>query len=48
MEHEKIVGLDLGDKFSYACVLDTETGEVLQEKRISTRVSYLETFFAVT
>jgi len=46
MEHEKIVGLDLGDKFSYLCVLDGETGEVLQEKRIATRTSCLETFFA--
>jgi transposase len=46
MEHEKIVGLDLGDKFSYACVLDLKTGEVLQEKRIATRASCLETFFA--
>lgn len=46
MKHEKIVGLDLGDKFSYACVLDADTGEVIKEKRIATRVSCLETFFA--
>lgn len=46
MKHEQIVGLDLGDKFSYACVLDTDTGEVLKEKRIATRASCLETFFA--
>ena len=46
MKHKKIVGLDLGDKFSYACVLDTETGEVLQEKRLATWTSCLETFFA--
>lgn len=46
MKHEQIVGLDLGDKFSYACVLDLKTGEVLQEKRIATRASCLETFFA--
>jgi transposase len=46
MKHEKIVGLDLGDKFSYACVLDADTGEVIKEKRIATRASCLETFFA--
>ena len=46
MKHEKIVGLDLGDKFSYACVLDADTGEVIKEKRVATRASCLETFFA--
>ncbi len=46
MKHEKIVGLDLGDKFSYACVLDLKTGEIIKEKRIATRASCLETFFA--
>ena len=46
MKHEKIVGLDLGDKFSYVCVLDAGTGEVVKEKRIATRASCLETFFA--
>ena len=46
MKHEQIVGLDLGDKFSYACVLDADTGEVIKEKRIATRASCLETFFA--
>jgi transposase len=46
MKYEKIVGLDLGDKFSYACVLDATTGEVIKEKRIATRASCLQTFFA--
>ena len=46
MKHEKIVGLDLGDTFSYACVLDADTSEVIKEKRIATRASCLETFFA--
>ena len=46
MEHEKIVGLDLRGKFSYASVLNINTGEVIKEKRIATRVSCLETFFA--
>lgn len=46
MKHKRIVGLDLGDKFSYACVISADTGEVLKEKRVSTRASCLETFFA--
>ena len=25
------VGIDLGDKYSYLCVLDTESGEVIEE-----------------
>lgn len=29
-------GLDLGDKYSYLCVLDTETGEFLEEGRLRT------------
>jgi hypothetical protein len=29
-------GLDLGDKYSYLCLLDTETGEVLEEGKVRT------------
>ena len=29
-------GLDLGDKYSYLCLLDTQSGEVIEEGRIST------------
>jgi transposase len=29
-------GLDLGDKYSYLCVLDTDSGEVLEEGRLRT------------
>jgi hypothetical protein len=25
------VGIDLGDKYSYLCLLDTESGEVIEE-----------------
>ncbi len=46
MKHKQIVDLDLGDKLSYACVLDANTGEVIKEKRVATRASCLETFFA--
>jgi hypothetical protein len=27
-------GLDLGDKYSYLCLLDTESGEVMEEGRL--------------
>jgi transposase len=30
------VGLDLGDKYSYLCVLDTDSGELLEEGRLRT------------
>ena len=30
------VGLDLGDKYGYLCVLDTESGELVEEGRLRT------------
>jgi hypothetical protein len=30
------VGLDLGDKYSYLCILDTESGELVEEGRLRT------------
>lgn len=33
---ERTVGLDLADKYSYLCVLDTETGELVEESRLRT------------
>lgn len=30
------VGLDLGDKYTYLCVLDTESGEMIEEGRLRT------------
>lgn len=30
------VGLDLGDKYSYPCVLDTDSGELVEEGRLRT------------
>src|SRR5215212_5902466 len=33
---ERTVGLDLGDKYTYLCVLDTETGELVEEGRLRT------------
>jgi hypothetical protein len=29
-------GLDLGDKYSYLCLLDSESGEVIEEGRLRT------------
>jgi hypothetical protein len=29
-------GLDIGDKYSYLCLLDSESGEVIEEGRLST------------
>ena len=29
-------GLDLGDKYSYLCLIDTESGEVVEEGRLRT------------
>ena len=30
------VGLDLGDKYSYLCLIDSESGEVIEEGRLRT------------
>jgi hypothetical protein len=30
------VGLDLGDRYSYLCFLDTQSGEVIEEGRLRT------------
>jgi transposase len=29
-------GLDLGDKYSYLCLIDTDTGEIVEESRLCT------------
>ena len=29
-------GLDIGDRYSYLCLIDTETGEVVEEGRLRT------------
>jgi len=29
-------GLDLGDKYSYLCLIDTQSGEVMEEGRLRT------------
>jgi hypothetical protein len=30
------MGLDLGDKYSHLCLIDTESGEILEEGRLRT------------
>ena len=33
---ERTVGLDLGDKYSYLFLLDTQSGDVIEEGRVRT------------
>ena len=39
-------GLDLGDKHSYLCLLDTESGEVIEEARLCTTPKALQQRFS--
>lgn len=39
-------GLDLGDKYSYLCLLDAQSGEVIEEGRLRTTAEALERRFA--
>jgi transposase len=39
-------GLDLGDKYSYLCLLDTQSGEVIEEGRLRTTPEAFERRFA--
>lgn len=39
-------GLDLGDKYSYLCLLDTESGEVMEEGRLRTTPEALKRRFS--
>jgi|APDOM4702015118_1054815.scaffolds.fasta_scaffold38535_1 transposase len=39
-----VVGLDLGDRFSQACVLDRATGALMREERVSTTPTGLSRF----
>ena len=46
-ERAKITaGLDLGDKYSYLCPIDTESGEVMEEGRLRTTPETLKRRFA--
>ena len=39
-------GLDLGDKYSYLCLIDTESGEVIEEGRLRTTPEALKRRFS--
>jgi hypothetical protein len=39
-------GLDLGDKYSYLCLIDTESGEVMEEGRLRTAPEALRRRFS--
>jgi transposase len=39
-------GLDLGDKYSYLCLIDTESGEVMEESRLRTTPEALKRRFS--
>ncbi|MGF1471734.1 MAG: transposase [Rubrobacteraceae bacterium] len=39
-------GIDVGDRYSHLCVLDTETGEVIEESRITTSPAAFERRFS--
>ncbi len=39
-------GLDLGDKYSYLCLIDTQSGEVVEEGRLLTTPEALRRRFA--
>lgn len=40
------IGVDIGDRYSYLCLLDTETGDVIEESRIATNPQAFERRFA--
>ncbi len=40
------VGIDLGDKYSYLCLLDTDSGEVIEEGRLRTNPEALRRRFS--
>lgn len=39
-------GVDIGDRYSYLCLLDTESGEILEESRITTNPAAFERRFS--
>ena len=46
-QHPKMTAaLDIGDKYSYLCLLDTESGEVIEEGRVRTTPEAFERRFA--
>lgn len=46
--HRVIAGIDLGDRYTHLCLLDTENGEVIEESRIPTNTKAFERRFSGT
>ena len=46
VEWRVTAGLDLGDKYSYLCLLDTDGGEVIEEGRVRTTPEALRRHFS--
>ena len=44
-QHSLTLGIDVGDHHSHLCLLDTETGEVIEESRIATTPQTFERRF---
>ena len=44
--HDVTAGIDIGDRYSHLCLLDTESGEVIEEGRISTNTKAFERRFS--
>lgn len=45
MEASTVIGLDLGDKFTHACVLDAKTAKVVERERLRTTPGGVARFF---
>ncbi len=45
-QHTLTVGVDVGDRHSHLCLIDTENGEVIEESRISTSPAAFERRFS--
>lgn len=44
--HNVTAGIDIGDRYSHLCLLDTDSGEVIEEGRIPTNHSAFEKRFS--
>jgi len=45
MGSSKVIGLDIGDRHTHVCVLDTETAEVVERTRLRTVPAHVARFF---
>jgi hypothetical protein len=44
-QHSLTLGIDVGDRHSHLCLLDTQTGELIEESRIATTPQAFERRF---